>query len=574
MSAKNTMSTQHMRHIRRAALATGVGAVLVMGVLVFVPDGDQGPPAPGPEERARAAVGAGAPASLPDVAALIRDREAWLRKNPKDAGSWAVLGAAYVERGGLRADTAYYPKAEQALRRSLDVTPGERRNPAATAGLASLANARHDYAAAKKWGEAVRKADPARWTTYPVLIEAYNGLGDYPAAGKALDKLRALRPGAGDEAGTGAGAGGAGAGADVRVLSVSSAVYRDRGWREDAAAKADEALTKARTPAEKAGALHALGGLAWERGESKEALRHYDAALKVARDHHPSLAGRARVLAALDRAEEAGQDYQAAIAERPLPEYALELGELYESLGLDGDARSQYTLLKDRTARARVDGVNEELLLARFESDHGNPRAAVDRLEAEWRRGHRSMQVSDALGWALLRAGEARKALPYAKRATEQGMRSALFSYHRGEIERALGMDSRARRHLEEALRTNPRFSPLLAPKARKALDALGELPGGGPKDMYGDGESTPLTPAPSPTRPSTPSPPAPSTSPVPSVPSVPSASPARSVAPSASSAPSALPSASSAVASASSTPSKPVSTPTQPVSIPSAARS
>lgn len=535
MTAKNTMNTQHKRHIKRAALATGVGAVLVAGVLVFVPDRDQGSGAPGPEARARAAVGAGAPASLPDVAALIRDREAWLRKNPKDAASWAVLGAAYVERGGLRADTAYYPKAEQALRRSLKVTPGERRNPAATAGLASLANARHDYAAAKKWGEAVRKADPARWTTYPVLIEAYSGLGDYPAAGKALDKLRALRPGT------------------PRVLSVSSAVYRDRGWREDASAKADEALTKAGTSAEKAGALHALGGLAWERGEPKEALRYYDAALKVARDHHPSLAGRARVLAALDRGDEAGQDYQAAIAERPLPEYALELGELYDSLGLDGDARSQYALLRDRTARARVDGVNEELLLARFESDHGNPRAAVERLEAEWRRGHRSMRVSDALGWALFRAGDPAKALPYAKRATEQGMRSALFSYHRGEIERALGMDSPARRHLEEALRTNPRFSPLLAPKAREALDALGELPDGGPKDMYGNGESTPLTPAPT----------APSRRTAPSAAATRSASPTRSVAPSA--APS--------VPAASRAPSAPVSTSSEPVSTQSAAR-
>ncbi|MFC8826075.1 hypothetical protein ACFT9I_12045 [Streptomyces sp. NPDC057137] len=539
MNAKNTMNTQHMRHIRRAALATGVGAVLVAGVLVFVPDRDQGP---GPEARARAAVGAGAPASLPDVAALIRDREAWLRENPKDAGSWAVLGAAYVERGGLRADTAYYPKAEQALRRSLKVTPGERRNPAATTGLASLANARHDYAAARKWGEAVRKADPARWTTYPVLIEAYNGLGDYPAAGKALDKLRALRPGT------------------PRVLSVSSAVYHDRGWREDAAAKADEALTKAGTPAEKAGALHALGGLAWERGEPKEALRYYDAALKVARDHHPSLAGRARVLVALDRADEATQDYQAAIAERPLPEYALELGELYDSLGLDGDARSQYTLLRDRTTRARADGVNEELLLARFESDHGNPRAAVERLESEWRRGHRSMRVSDALGWALFRAGEPGKALPYAKRATEQGMRSALFSYHQGEIERALGLDGPARRHLEEALRTNPRFSPLLAPKAREALDALGELPDGGPKDVYGNGEYTPLSPAPS----------APPRGTAPSA-ATPSAPPARSAAPSQPSGPSVPPVAS--VPSASSARSGSVSTPTVPVSASTAAR-
>lgn len=425
MDATDSLHAQHMRHIRRTALAGTVGAVLVAGVLVLVPDREQAPPAPGPEARASAAVGAGAPASLPDVAALIRDREAWLRDHPKDAGAWAVLGAAYVERGGLRADTAYYPKAERALRRSLTLAPGERRNPAAAVGLASLANARHDHAAARTWGEAVRKADPARWTAYPVLVEAYNGLGDYAKAGKALDTLRALRPGT------------------PLVLSVSSGVYRDRGWREDAAAKADEALSQARTTAERAEALHALGGLAWERGEPKEALRHYDAALRTAPDHHPSLVGRARARAALGRGHEAVQDYQAAVAERPLPEYALEMGELYDSLKLDGDARSAYALLRDRTTRARADGVNDELPLARYETDHGDARAAVERLEAEWRRGHRGMRVSDALGWALYRTGDARKALPYAKRATEQGMRSALFAYHRGRSSARWGWTAR-----------------------------------------------------------------------------------------------------------------------------------
>ncbi|MFD5031860.1 tetratricopeptide repeat protein [Streptomyces sp. NPDC058405] len=465
----NAMKTEQVRQVRKAALAVGVGAALVGGVLLFVPD--QGPvPPPSPEARAMIAVGAGAPAAVPDLTALISNRETWLRTHPEDDQSWSVLGAAYVERGMSGADSASYPKADQALQRSLAVRPAERGNLMALVGLGSLANARNDFAAAKKWGETVRNQEPAQWMAYPVLIDAYSGLGDYKAAAKALDKLKELR-------------------SDGPVLERSAQVYRARGWREDAMAKATEAVAGAGAPTEKAEALSMLGELAWDRGEPQEALGHYDAALAAASGHYASRAGRARALAALGRTEEAYRDYQTALEKLPEPEYALELGELYDSLGLSGDAQSQYATVLARAREAQGDGVDEDLVLARYETAHGDPQAAVARLRTEWEQRHRSMEVADALGWALYEAGEDDEALKYAKRATEQGQGRALFLYHRGEIERSLGMDGSARRHIGEALRLNPSFSPLLAPRAREALNELGEMPEGGPENMYGDGE-------------------------------------------------------------------------------------
>jgi tetratricopeptide (TPR) repeat protein len=455
--------------LKNAAVGSLVAATLVTGVIFLSPGWgeDAPPPAPGPVARARAAAGTGSVASLADLTALIRDREMWLRLHPRDEESWAVLGSAYVERGNRLAETADYPKAESALRRSLKVLPGERGNVDALVGLAALANARHDFAEARTLGERATKLKPKRWTAYPPLIDAYNGLGDVKAAGRAMDTLMELHM-------------------CPPVLGRAAQIYWNRGWREDAAATAYDAMMRAETPAEKADALHRLGELAWERGEPAEAVEHYDAALRAVRDHDRSLAGRARALAALGRTDEAFRDYQAALEYLPLPEYALEAGELYESLGLDGDARTQYELLRARAARAGVHGVNEELVLARFEADHGDPTSAVRRLQREWRRGHRSVYVADAMGWALYRAGRANAALPFAKRAMDQGLRSALFAYHRGEIERSLDLPGPARRHLAEALRTNPYFSPLLAAQARDALTALGEPPEGGPKDVMG----------------------------------------------------------------------------------------
>ncbi|MDN3293679.1 tetratricopeptide repeat protein [Streptomyces ficellus] len=464
------MNTERVPQI---VLGVGAGAVLAGAAVLFVPGslgGDGPPPAPGPVARAVSAAHAGAQASLPELAALIGDREKWLRAHPRDDASWAELGTAYVERGARSGDTASYVRAEKALKRSLTVLPAAKGNVDAQLGMGALANARGDFPAARKWGEAVRNHTPRRWQAYAVLIDAYSGLGDYVSAGRAMERLRALRPGA-------------------PALSRASLVHRDRGWREDASALAYDAVALAATPAEKAACLARLGDLAWERGEPAEAAASYEPALRLVPGHGPSLAGRARALAALGRADEAVRDYGAALEALPLPEYALEAGEFYESLGLDGDARTQYDMLRARAAEGAAHGVNETLVLARYETDHGDPAAAVTSLRAVWAKGQRSVHVADALGWALYRAGKPEEALGYARRATEQGLRSALFAYHRGQIERALGQYGAARRHIQEALRVNPDFSPLLAPKAREALAALGEPPEGGPRGDAGGGE-------------------------------------------------------------------------------------
>ncbi|MFF3322034.1 tetratricopeptide repeat protein [Streptomyces sp. NPDC002889] len=457
--------------LKKAAISTLIGATLVTGVILIGPGwgNDSGPaPAPGPASRAMAAVGAGAPASLSDLAALIADRERWLRKSPRDDESWAVLGAAYAERGTRLADSSYYPSAERALQHSLELLPAAEGNVDALIGQAALANARHDFTKARGLGERAVELKPNLWRAYPELIDAYNGLGEYKAAIKAMDRLQKLRK-------------------DPGMQGLEAHVYRERGWREDAAAAAHDAAASAESPVEKAAALHLLGELAWEQGEPAEAERQYTAALRVSAESHRSLAGRARALAAQGRTAEAMRDYQAALAKVPLPEHILELGELYESQGLDGDATTQYDRLREHVAEAAAHGVDNELVLARFEADHGAPAAAVRRLQDEWRRGHRSADVADAMGWALYKAGRPSDALPFARRATQPELHSALFTYHRGQIERTLQNYGAARRNLEEALRINPQFSPLFAPLAQEALADVGQPPAGGPRDMTGE---------------------------------------------------------------------------------------
>lgn len=469
--------------LRRAAFGALAAGVLLAGAVVAVPDGkDDRAKEPGPVERAEAAATAGSPASLSDLTALIGDRQKWVQAHPEDAPSWATLGSAYVEWGRRSADAAYFGRAEEALKRSLTAEPGERGNGEAWVGMAALANARHDFLAAKRWGETVRKQEPKTWRVYPVLIDAYTGLGDVKAATEATEKFGELRKG-------------------VPALARTADLYRGQGWREDALATAREAADRAVTPAEKAEALHRLGELAWERGEAEEAVAQFDAALRTDAGHHASLAGKARALVALDRTDEAVAAYQSAVAKLPRPAYVLELGELYASLELDGDAKSQYEKLAGLLERAKAAGVDESVIQARYESDHGDPAVAVELLRGQWRKQHRNAAVADALGWALHRSGRSEEGLAYARQAVETGVRNASYAYHLGVIERELAQYGPARRHLQEALRTNPAFSPLDAPKAREALETLGEPPPGGPGDMQ------PPPPAPEPKREAEPEP-------------------------------------------------------------------
>lgn len=460
--------------LKNAAVSTLVGATLVTGVILLAPgwgeETSSGPVPKPPAARAMAAAGAGAPAAPADLKALIGDYEHWLHSHPGDGQSWAVLGAAYVERGTRFARPEDFSKAEEALGRAREIGTEEPDDVRALVGTAALANARHDYATARHWGERARERAPKAWTVYPVLVDAYNGLGDYKAAGQAMDRLQTLHSG-------------------PRVRDREAQIYQDRGWREDAATLAHDMTLRAGTRTEKADALVLQGDLAWDRGEPAEAVDHYDKALAADPGSHRALAGRARALVALDRTSDAQRDYEEALAMAPLPEYALRAGELAVSLGLDGDAATHFHRVRSLVQAARAHGVDGDLVLARLETDHGDAESAVRRLQDEWRHGHRSVHVADAMGWALYRAGRAEDALPFAQLATKQGAaRHALFLYHRGAIERALGNEGRARRHIEEALRTNPDFSPLRAPAAREALEALGEPSPGGPLDVDGDG--------------------------------------------------------------------------------------
>lgn len=425
-----------------------VAPLLFLGSGILVREAPAGEPAPS---------GAGAPgtaaalANSGDIAAIVTGLQDRLRRLPEDWQAWAALGSAYVEQARISADPSAYPKAEEAFARSLEIHP--ELNADALTGQAQLASARHDFAEARELALQAAEINPYGSIIQGVLADALIELGDYDEAFTALQRMVDLRPG-------------------IPSYTRISYSYELRGDDEGATYALEEALAVASTPAGAAYPLHQLGELAFNNGNLEEAAARFAEGLAREPSYLPLLAGQAKVKAAQGDIDGALVDYATVVQRLPQPQYVIEYADLLASLGRQDEAQAQYAVADAAQRLFEAAGVRVDLELSLYDADHGRPVEALEAAEAEWEL-RRSVHVEDAYAWALHVNGRSEEALEHAYAAQELGTRSALFAFHRGMIEKELGMDEKARASLTEALEINPYFSVLHAPTARAALDEL-----------------------------------------------------------------------------------------------------
>jgi tetratricopeptide (TPR) repeat protein len=164
--------------------------------------------------------------------------------------------------------------------------------------------------------------------------------------------------------------------------------------------------------------------------------------------------------------------YRAVVARLPLPEYVVALGETELAAGRGAAARRDLALVGAEEKLLRAAGVDTDVDLAVFEASHGSPERAVVLAQRAWAAAP-SVRSSDALGWALTRAGRPDEGLRHAQGALRLGSRDAMFLYHAAVAAQGAGRDGLAKTWLRQALSDNLRFSPLYGPKARRMLEAL-----------------------------------------------------------------------------------------------------
>jgi tetratricopeptide (TPR) repeat protein len=440
------------RRLARLVLTAGLTAALAGGLTLGAAVTMGGGPGPAPPGSGPVPAAAFEQLSSASLTAGIGQLQQHLRAQPRDATGWATLGLSYVEQARLTADPAYYPKAAAALAEALRVRPDD--NDAAYAGLAALAAARHDFSTALREADRALAINSLGARALASRIDALVELGRYPAAMAAARHADGIAPG-------------------IPVFTRLAYVNELYGRTAEARRVLDLALTSASDPGDLAYVHAQLGELAWNQGQVRRAGGEFAAALQADPGYLAAVEGQARVHAATGDVADALRDMQTVVDRLPLPGYLTEYGEMLTSAGRPAAAARQYAVARTFVRLAKASGVATDLESALFAADHGGKAEALRAARAEWARRH-SVHVADALAWALHVNGKDAKALRYAEVANGLGYRNALFRYHQGMIEKALGRTADARRDLTAALRLNPHFSALHAPLARAALASLG----------------------------------------------------------------------------------------------------
>jgi len=390
-------------------------------------------------------------AGVADLTTTIESLQDRLGTLPEDYGSWSALGFAYIAQARATADPSYYPRAEEAFALVLEAKPDD---AAALTGQAALANARHDFATGLDLALRAVSLDAYDATAKGVLADSQLELGQYDDALVTLQEMVDLRPG-------------------VASFTRISYSYELRGDVPAARYALERALGIAQPGPDTSFVLFHLGELAFNEGDYALAAEHFADGLRRAPADVTLLAGQARTFAALGDLDAAKRDYSTVVQRLPQPSYLVEYGELLDSIGDPDAAQDQYDVADAAVQLATAAGVATDIEVALYEADHGRAADALVIAEAQY-ESRRSVQVEDALAWALHKNGRDEEALEHALAAQQLGTRYALWDYHRGMIQLALGLDDDARESLALALEISPEFSPLHAPLARAAVESLG----------------------------------------------------------------------------------------------------
>ena len=137
------------------------------------------------------------PSTQGDLAATIAALQATLKTTPGNDAAWATLGLDYVDQARVTVNPAFDTLAEGALRKSLAINHTD--NFIADAGMASLAAARHQFAAAKAWalkGLAVDGYNAALYGTLADARDAAGGVRERSGLRTEDDQPAAADPGA------------------------------------------------------------------------------------------------------------------------------------------------------------------------------------------------------------------------------------------------------------------------------------------------------------------------------------------------------------------------------------------
>ena len=384
--------------------------------------------------------GAAAPAAgaakMPDPVTMWQAR---VERRPGDAGAYAGLGLALLQKVRETNDATLYIRAQQAFEQALARDPQQLD---ALVGRGMLALALHDFRGALALGDRIEALNPRKAAGIGVRVDALVELGRYADAVTALQQMVDLRP-------------------DLESYSRVSYLRELHGDVPGAIEAMRMAADTALPGSEPwLWTTTYLGHLYWGQGDLDAADRIYRAVLRQKPDYPFAQFGLARIDAARGDKQAALTILRPLAARLPLPEFLAALGDLYAGLGDARQAQEQYELVHVIQQLNAGAGMNVDLELATFDVMHGaDSEAALAAAHVAYRE-RPTIYAADTLAWALHRTGDDPSAWRYSNEALRLGTRDAMLHAHAAVIAASLGDTAAAKQHRAEVARINPDFSP------------------------------------------------------------------------------------------------------------------
>jgi tetratricopeptide (TPR) repeat protein len=342
------------------------------------------------------------------------------------------------------------------LNRSLEIDSG---NYDSIKLRAALLLTSHKFDEALVVARRAREARPGDHTVYGMLTDALVELGRYDEAFAAAEEMVLMRPDT----------------TSYSRYSYLASLHGDSATAIDMMRRAANAASP-QDPESLSWCRVHLGDELANAGRLSEAEREYDLALEAFPDYHLALVAKARARIAAGQPESAVEFYEKSRARVPQPDTIIALGNLYEKLGRDEDARREYELVEfiEQSGGQGAGAYSRQLAL--FWANHDRRLDEALAIAERERSFRADIYSSDALAWCLYKKGRSAEARKQIGEAMRLGTRDAQIYYHAGMIYEALGERGKAAKFLRLSLRINPHFDLLQSDVARRALERLQSL--------------------------------------------------------------------------------------------------
>jgi tetratricopeptide (TPR) repeat protein len=381
----------------------------------------------------------------------IAQAQTAIAKKPNQCDGYNQLAIALARRARETSDVNFYAQAEQALKKSLGLSPD---NLDAQKIHIWLLLGRHEFSAALDDAKTLNRRIPDDVLVYGFLVDANAELGNYKDAETAAQWMLNLRPG--------------------NLPGLTRAAYlRELFGDVNGALELMNMAYQSTPPTENedgAWILTQMGHLRLSEGNTAEAETLLRQALQKFSGYHYALGNLAKVRIMQHRYTEAIDLLQKRYDAAPHAENLYDLAEALELAGRASEARKAFAdfEIKSLAESVRADNSNRELIF--YYADHAHePARALEVAQKEFARRH-DVYTLDAYAWALHVNGHNSDARKQIEAALSVGIRDAKMLRHAGEIALSLGDQVAAERFLQDAAALN-------APGSEQARATLASFP-------------------------------------------------------------------------------------------------